>query len=161
MTQVEIRPAVKEDATTIHRFITDLAIYEKAEHEMLASISEIETSIFGLDSTVSGLICLLDGDAIGFAVYFYNYSTWLGKNGLFLEDLYVMPEHRGIGAGKQLLQHLAKIAVSKNCGRFEWNVLDWNEPALNFYASLGAKQQKEWIGHRLEGESLLALARSS
>ncbi|MFT7686794.1 MAG: GNAT superfamily N-acetyltransferase [Candidatus Azotimanducaceae bacterium] len=157
---IDIRPAKIEDAALIHRFITDLAIYEKAEHEVLASISDIGISIFGPNSTVSAVICSLDGEAIGFAVFFYNYSTWLGKNGLFLEDLYVMPEHRGIGAGKQLLQHLAKIAVSKNCGRFEWNVLDWNKPALDFYEALGAKQQSEWIGHRIEGEALIALADS-
>ena len=157
---IDIRAAVVEDAALIHRFITDLAIYEKAEHEMLASVPEIEISIFGPDSTVSAVICSLGGEAIGFAVFFYNYSTWLGKNGLFLEDLYIMPEHRGIGAGKQLLQHLAKIAVSKNCGRFEWNVLDWNKPALDFYEALGAKQQSEWIGHRLEGDALTNLANS-
>ena len=157
---IEIRPAVVGDAALIHRFITELAIYEKAEHEMLASISAVEESIFGPASTVSGLICLFEGEPVGFAVFFYNYSTWLGRNGLFLEDLYVVPEHRGIGAGKQLLQHLAKIAVSKNCGRFEWNVLDWNKPALDFYEALGAKQQSEWIGHRLEGAELLALANS-
>ena len=159
MGEVIIRPATVEDAGIIHRFITDLAIYEKAEHEMLASIPEIESSIFGPDSTVSALICLLDDEAIGFAVFFYNYSTWLGKNGLFLEDLYVSQEHRGVGAGKKLLKHLAKIAVDKNCGRFEWNVLDWNTPALDFYASLGAKQQSEWIGHRVEGDALIALAK--
>ena len=91
-------------------------------------------------------------------VYFLNYSTWLGKNGLFLEDLYVSPAYRAMGAGKAILKHLAKIAVSNNCGRFEWNVLDWNEPAILFYNSIGAKPQSEWIGYRLDGESLIKFA---
>ncbi|MCK4406851.1 MAG: GNAT family N-acetyltransferase [Bacteroidales bacterium] len=91
---------------------------------------------------------------VGFAVYFYNYSTWLGKNGLYLEDLYVSPKYRGKGAGKMLLKHLAKIAVSKDCGRFELSVLDWNEPAMKFYESFGAKPQSEWLVYRLEGEAL-------
>ena len=160
MTSLEIRPARREDAALIHQFITDLAIYEKAAHEVVASVADIEMSIFGEDSTVEGLICLLGDVPIGFAVYFYSYSTWLGKKGLFLEDLYVNPDQRGVGAGKKLLQHLAKIAVAKQCGRFEWNVLDWNEPALKFYQSLGAKPQDEWIGYRLEGEALLGLANS-
>lgn len=160
MSNINIRPAVVEDSALIHQFVTALAVYEKAEHEMIASVSDIESSIFGDGSTVSGLICELDGEAIGFAVYFFNYSTWLGRNGLFLEDLFVMPNQRGIGAGKQLLQQLAKIAVANNCGRFEWNVLDWNEPALKFYQSLGAKPQDEWIGYRLDGQALIDFAAS-
>ena len=100
-----------------------------------------------------------DGDIpIGFALYFYNFSTWLGRHGLYLEDLYVTPEHRGKGAGKALLQHLAGIAVAEGCGRFEWSVLDWNQPAIDFYESMGAKPQSEWVGYRLTGEALQALA---
>jgi len=87
-------------------------------------------------------------------VYFYNYSTWLGCNGLFLEDLYISPDHRGSGAGKALLQHLARQAVAEGCGRFEWNVLDWNEPAIQFYESFGAEAQSEWVGYRLSGQTL-------
>ena len=97
---------------------------------------------------------------IGFAVYFYNYSTWLGKNGLYLEDLYVTPESRGIGAGKALLQHMANIAVDQDCGRFEWRVLDWNEPSIKFYQSIGALPQDEWIGYRLDGQALLDFSKS-
>ena len=104
------------------------------------------------------VICENDGEPIGFAVYFFNFSTWLGKLGLFLEDLYVTPECRGIGAGKALLKHLAGIAVAKDCGRFEWNVLDWNEPSIRFYESLGAEPLSEWIGYRLTGPALHALA---
>lgn len=157
---MEIRPATSQDAALILRFITDLAIYENAEDEVIATESDIENSLFASDSTASALICSIGNEAVGFAVYFFNYSTWLGKNGLYLEDLYVTPKHRGTGAGKALLKHLAKIAVSKNCGRLEWNVLDWNEPAIQFYLSIGAKPQDEWVGYRLTGKALEELANS-
>ena len=154
----QIRDASSDDAALILHFVRELAIYEKAEHEVLATEDSIRETIFGPDSRVEALICEHEGEPIGFAVYFYNYSTWLGKYGLFLEDLYVTPEQRGIGAGKLLLQHLAKTAVDKDCGRFEWNVLDWNEPSIKFYEALGAKPQSEWIGYRLTGEALHKLA---
>jgi GNAT superfamily N-acetyltransferase len=107
---------------------------------------------------VFGLICEQGEEAVGFAVYFFNYSTWLGQHGLFLEDLYVSPQHRGSGAGKALLRHLAQLAVANDCGRFEWNVLDWNQSAIDFYESFGARPQSEWIGYRLTGEALTAFA---
>ena len=154
----QIREANSDDAALILHFIRELAIYEKAEHEVLATEDSIRDTIFGPESRVEALICEHEGEAIGFAVYFFNYSTWLGKYGLFLEDLYVTPEQRGIGAGKLLLQHLARIAVDKDCGRFEWNVLDWNEPAIKFYESLGAEALHEWIGYRLTGDALKKLA---
>ena len=157
---LSIRPATIDDAALILHFITELAIYEKAEREVLATEDDICRVVFASDSRVDGLICEHDGVAVGFAIYFLNYSTWLGKYGLFLEDLYVTPEARGIGAGKALLQQLAKIAVDKDCGRFEWNVLDWNEPAIKFYEALGAEAQSEWIGYRLSGPALHALANS-
>lgn len=155
---ISIRKAVPADAATIHGFIVELAIYEKAEHEVKASIAEIETSIFSADSPAKALICELNGEAIGFAVYFYNYSTWQGRKGLYLEDLYVSPKHRGLGAGKFLLRHLAQIAVEEGCGRFEWSVLDWNQPAIDFYDSVGAKAQAEWVKYRLAGDDLLNFA---
>jgi len=160
VSNTEIRQATVNDAALIHRFITELAIYEKAEHEVLTTESDIRESLFGNGSTTKALICNIDNVPVGFAVYFFSYSTWLGKHGLFLEDLYVSPEARGSGAGKALLRHLAKITVSKNCGRFEWNVLDWNEPAIQFYKSLGAKPQDQWIGYRLVGQALEDLANS-
>ena len=160
MTTICIRPATAEDSALIIRFITELAIYEKAEHEVIATESEIKESLFASDSTTQAVICHIDEEPVGFAVYFFNYSTWLGKHGLYLEDLYVSPEHRGSGAGKALLKHLAKIAVSRNCGRFEWNVLDWNEPAIQFYKSLGAEPQDEWVAYRLTGKALTELANS-
>jgi GNAT superfamily N-acetyltransferase len=161
MGAIEIREANAADAALILRFITDLAIYEKAEEEVIATVADIQNSLFGPQSTADAIICSIDNEPAGFAVYFFNYSTWLGKNGLYLEDLYVSPGHRGRGAGKALLRHLARIALSENCGRFEWSVLDWNEPAIRFYQSIGAEPQDEWVGYRLSGKALEDLAHSS
>jgi len=151
---IEIREAVENDSAQILTFIKELASYEKAIDEVVAEEKDIRESVFGSNSSVNALICTLDENPIGFAVYFYNYSTWQGKKGLYLEDLYVSPEHRGVGAGKELLKHLAKIAVSQGCGRFEWSVLDWNEPAIKFYDSIGAKPKTEWVGYQLAGSAL-------
>jgi len=153
-----IRPAVRTDAAQMLAFITELADYERARHEVIASVADIERSLFDEGSTVHSLICERDGQAIGFAVYFYSYSTWLGRNGIYLEDLYVTPEQRGDGAGRTLLRHIAREAVANGCGRLEWSVLDWNEPAIGFYQSLGAEAQAEWVKYRLDGEKLLAFA---
>ena len=155
---VSIRTASANDAELILRFIIELAIYEKAEHEVQTDAQGIRDSLFGPDSNSHALICEKDGVAIGYAVYFFNYSTWLGKHGLYLEDLYVSPEARGLGAGKKLLQHLAQIAVGQGCGRFEWSVLDWNTPAIEFYQSFGARPQEEWTTYRLTGQALLDFA---
>lgn len=157
---LHIRPATVEDAAVILRFITDLAIYEKAEHEVKTDVTGIQASLFGPDSSTRALICEYAGQPIGYAVYFFNYSTWLGKHGLYLEDLYVTPEQRGVGAGKALLRHLAQLAVSRGCGRFEWSVLDWNQPAIDFYQSFGARAQDEWTTYRLTGQALLDFAQS-
>ncbi|MGH1540241.1 MAG: GNAT family N-acetyltransferase [Arenicella sp.] len=158
MSEIEIREAVIEDAALILDFIKELAHYEKAEGEVVATVKDIQNNVFHSDTTTKALICTLEGQPIGFAVYFLNFSTWLGKNGLYLEDLYISPKHRSNGAGKELLKYLAKIAVNNDCGRFEWSVLDWNEPAIKFYDSIGAKPKNEWIGYRLEGQSLLDFA---
>ncbi|MBD9483073.1 GNAT family N-acetyltransferase [Pseudomonas sp. PDM14] len=155
---LNIRPATPDDAALILRFIIDLAIYEKAEHEVKTDAHGLRNSLFGESSTSHALICEHDGVPIGYAVYFFNYSTWLGKHGLYLEDLYVDPAHRGRGAGKALLQHLARIAVARGCGRFEWSVLDWNQPAIDFYQSFGARPQDEWTTYRLTGTALEAFA---
>ncbi len=161
MTDIHIREATPEDASLILDLITGLAIYEKAEHEVLATEEDICNSLFGSDATAHGLICCRGDEPIGFAVYFFNYSTWLGRPGLYLEDLYILPEHRGSGAGKILFKHLAGIAVARECGRFEWSVLDWNTPAIRFYESLGARPQAEWIIYRLTGENLIKLAENN
>ncbi|MFJ4351241.1 GNAT family N-acetyltransferase [Pseudomonas sp. NPDC089428] len=155
-----IRPAVRTDAAQILAYITELAEFERARDQVVATLADIEHSLFGEGSTVHSLICERDGKAIGFAVYFYSYSTWQGRNGIYLEDLYITPEQRGGGAGRDVLRHIAREAVAKGCGRFEWSVLDWNEPAIGFYQSLGAEPQAEWVRYRLDGDKLLQFAKS-
>ena len=151
---LKIREAIPKDSQTIFDFIMELAIYEKLPNAVKTTVKEIKDSIFAPNSTVKALICEEDGIAIGFAVYFYNYSTWLGKKGIYLEDLYVNESKRGKGAGKAMIKYLAKKAISENCGRFEWACLDWNTPSREFYESLGAVALNEWIGYRLEGKTL-------
>jgi GNAT superfamily N-acetyltransferase len=155
---LHIREAARSDAGQILAFITELAIYEKAEHEVVASVADIERSLFEGQTPARALICELDGQPIGFAVYFYSYSTWLGRKGMYLEDLYVSPQQRGVGAGKALLRHLARLACDSGCGRLEWSVLDWNEPAIQFYRSIGASPQDEWVRYRMAGDELKAFA---
>ena len=154
MPTIKIRNATPKDSKTIFNFIMELAIYEKAPNEVKTTVEEIENSLFSPNATAKALICEEDGIAIGFAVYFYNYSTWLGKNGIYLEDLYVSESKRKRGAGKALLKFLAQKAIEENCGRFEWSCLDWNTPSREFYESFGAVAKTEWIGYRLEGEAL-------
>jgi len=158
MNSLSIRQAIAADSKLILHFIRELAIYEKAEHEVHATEETIEATIFSKDSHVNALICEQDGQALGVAIYFYNYSTWLAKPGLFLEDLYVSPEHRGKGAGKLLLKKMAQIALQKGCGRFEWNCLDWNKASRDFYQSIGAESQDEWVGYRMSGQTLIDFA---
>jgi GNAT superfamily N-acetyltransferase len=158
MSNLTVRNAVPEDAELILNFITELARYEKAEHHVLATHESILESLFSKDASAKALICSLDDKPIGYAVYFYNYSTWLGKNGLYLEDLYISQDQRNCGAGKFLLKYLAQLAVENGCGRFEWCVLDWNEPAIKFYEKIGAKAQNEWVIYRLAGDDLTSFA---
>lgn len=158
MSTILIREASVADSALILGFITDLAIYEKAEHEVLATEETIAQSIFDSNGRVNALICESDGEPIGMAIYFYNYSTWLAKPGLYLEDLYVSQKHRGKGAGKLLLKKLANIALNNGCGRFEWSCLDWNKPSRDFYESIGAESQDEWVGYRMSGNTLIQFA---
>jgi GNAT superfamily N-acetyltransferase len=155
---MEIREATAADAELIHGFILELAEYEKATTSVVTTVEEITSTMFGENARVKALICSIGSDPVGYAVYFYNYSTWLGKHGIYLEDVYVSPHHRGKGAGKALLKYIAKIAVQENCGRFEWSVLDWNRPSIEFYESLGAQAQREWLSYRLSGSALRKLA---
>ena len=157
--EVQIRPAIADDAGLILHFIRELAIYEKAESSVQTDEAGIRASLFAADAKAQALICERGGQAIGYAVFFYNYSTWLGRNGIYLEDLYVSPEARGSGAGKALLQHIARLAVAQGCGRFEWSVLDWNTPAIDFYKAAGAVAQDEWTVYRLQGDALQKFAR--
>jgi GNAT superfamily N-acetyltransferase len=151
---IHIRPAVPADAAQLLAFVSELAVYEKAGHEVLAGVADLERTLFGAGAKAHALVCERDGRAIGLAIYFFSYSTWLGRNGLYLEDLYVTPAQRGSGAGKALLRHLARTAVENDCGRFEWSVLDWNEPAIQFYQSIGAAPQDEWVRYRMAGDTL-------
>ena len=155
---ITIRPATAADAQLILDFIIELAVYEKAKHEVVTSVEEITETVLSPDAKARALICSIDGKTAGYAVYFYNFSTWLGKNGIWLEDVYVTPAFRGQGAGKALLKHVAQIAVKENCGRFEWCVLNWNTPAIEFYESLGAKPLDEWTIYRVTGDALKKLA---
>jgi len=157
MPAIDIRPATADDAALILRFIRELAVYERAEQEVVATEADIRATLFE-QRAARALICSVDGEVAGFAVYFFNYSTWQGRKGLYLEDLYVTPACRNAGAGKALLRHLARVAVAEGCGRFEWSVLDWNEPALQFYRAIGAWPMDEWVRFRLAGAALAAFA---
>ncbi|WP_018625488.1 GNAT family N-acetyltransferase [Kangiella aquimarina] len=154
MSHFVIREAVRADAPLILGFIKELADYEKLSHEVVATVSDIEQTVFASDARAHCLIAEYEGQPAGFALYFFNYSTFLGKYGIYLEDLYVKPEFRGKKIGYGLLQKLAKIAVEKDCARVDWSVLDWNQPAIDFYKSIGAKPMDEWTVFRLTGDAL-------
>jgi len=158
MTTKTIRPATVDDVPTVLGFITELAVFERAGHEVLATAADLERTLFGADPAAHALIASIDGEPVGMAVWFYNYSTWLARRGVYLEDLYVTPAHRGAGVGRALLSHLARIAIDNDCPRLEWSVLDWNEPAIKAYQAVGASPKDEWIGYRLSGDALAALA---
>lgn len=154
----EIRAALPADVPLILAMIRELASYEKLEHEVVASEDDVRRALFGERPGAAAVVASWAGAAAGFALYFHNFSTFLGKPGLYLEDLFVRPEFRGRGVGKALLIHLARLAVQSDCGRFEWAVLDWNRPSRDFYESLGAKANPSWINYRISGEDLRRLA---
>ena len=154
---LSIRRAVRSDAPAIADLIMGLAIYEHMPECCHATVPMLEESIFDRGEA-KVLIAEYDGEPAGFSLYFYNYSTWLAKKGLYLEDLFVKPEMRGKGIGKSLLQTLARIAVEEGCGRFEWSCLDWNEPSINFYKSMGAVPMEDWTMYRVTGDALTKLA---
>ena len=154
MNTITIRPATLNDVEQIMQFVIDLAIYEKEEDAVVATHEHFREALFCDNPQAHCLIAEINGNAVGFAVYFYSFSTWLGQHGIYLEDLYVSPESRGSGAGKALLKELAKIAVKKNFGRVEWSVLDWNEPSIEFYKAMGAKPKDGWTVYRLSDDAL-------
>jgi GNAT superfamily N-acetyltransferase len=154
----EIRPARVQDVPVILELIRDLATYERAPDEVVASGEQLVDVLFGARPAAEVLLAFEEKSAVGFAVYFYNFSTWLGRPGLYLEDLFIKPEKRGKGYGRALLVELAKIARDRGCGRMEWAVLDWNEPAIKFYRALGAKPMDEWTVFRLTREGIAKLA---
>ncbi|MBW5826766.1 GNAT family N-acetyltransferase [Yersinia kristensenii] len=155
---ITIRQARPEDATAIYDMIYELAVYEKAPEEVVTTPDEIRETLFCAGSKTEALICESEGKTVGYAVFFTSYSTWLGRNGIYMEDLYISPDYRGKGAGKALLKNIAQCAVKRQCGRLEWSVLDWNQPAIDFYLSIGALPQSEWVRYRLDGEALLKFA---
>jgi GNAT superfamily N-acetyltransferase len=154
-----IRPAVPADLPTIAQLIRELADYEKLSHAVDFDEGELARHLFGPRPYAQALIAEEDGLAVGFALFFHSFSTFHGKPGLYLEDLFVRPAHRGKGHGKALLCALARIAQERGCGRLEWAVLDWNQPAIDFYESLGAKPLSDWIVYRLTGEALEKIGR--
>jgi GNAT superfamily N-acetyltransferase len=158
--QFEIRPAHVEDVPIILELIRDLATYERAPDEVTATEEQLVDVLFGERPTAEVLLAFEGQSPVGFAVYFYNFSTWLGRPGLYLEDLFINPEKRGKGYGRALLVELAKIARDRECGRMEWAVLDWNEPAIKFYRTLGAKPMHEWTVFRLTRDGIARLADS-
>jgi len=153
-----LRPAEAADAPVILRLIHGLAEYEKAPHEVLATEADIVRDGFGAKPMFHVVLAEWAGAPVGFAFYFFNYSTWHGRPGLYLEDLFVEPPYRGYGIGKALLVHLAQIAVAEGCRRYQWQVLDWNQPAIDFYEAMGASVLKEWLTVRIDGENLARLA---
>ena len=154
---MKIRPAKREDAGAILQLIKDLAFYEKAPDEVKATEKEILETIFTPSPSVFADLIEIEGQVVSMAIWFLNYSTWQGKHGIYLEDLYVKPEFRGRGYGKALLQHLARFCVERGYGRFQWWVLDWNSPAIEFYKGLGAEAMDEWTVYRVSGEKLKEL----
>ena len=153
-----IRPAMRADVPQILAFIRALAEYERQPDAVLATADDLLRDGFGPNPSYFCLIAEQDGRPAGFALYFFNYSTWLGRPGLYLEDLFVLPELRGLGVGKALLQQVAAIAVEKNCPRLQWEVLDWNQPAIDFYKAMGADFLDEWRNVRVTGDALRRLA---
>ena len=155
---LSIRPATAADVPVVLAFIRELAIYEHLEHEVVARETDIHAALFGPRPYAEVALACLDGEPVGFALYFHNFSTFVGQPGIYLEDLFVRPAARGLGAGKRLFAYLAKLALERGCARLDWAVLDWNEPSIGFYRSLGAVDQSEWTTYRLDGDALVRLA---
>ncbi len=155
---MQIRLAVPADAEDIHRLIYELAVYEKAPEEMVATIDQVSQSLFNHSPVAFCHVAEVDGKIVGIALWFLNYSTWLGKAGIYLEDLFVQPEYRGHGIGKGFMQTLAALCVERGYERFQWWVLDWNKPSIDFYRSLGAVPMDEWTVFRLSGDALKKFA---
>ncbi len=158
MPELEIRFATEGDVPLILSFIKDLADYERLSHEVAATEETLRESLFGERRAAEVLLGYADGSPAAFALFFHNFSTFLGRPGIYLEDLFVKPEHRGSGFGKEMLRYLARLAKERGCGRLEWWVLDWNEDAVRFYKSLGAVPMDEWTVYRVTGEALEGLA---
>jgi GNAT superfamily N-acetyltransferase len=157
-TEFEIKPAEEKDVPVILSLIKELAEYEKLSHMVVATENGLREELFGERPVAESIIGFYQGVPVCFALFFHNFSTFLGQRGIYLEDLYVQPHMRGKGFGRALLVHLARLAVERNCGRLEWAVLDWNEPAIKFYRNLEAEPQDEWTIFRMTGDALKNLA---
>jgi GNAT superfamily N-acetyltransferase len=157
---ISIRAVTEDEMPQVLAFIRELAVYERLEHQVVASVADLSAALFGPRRYAEVVFACLDGVPVGFALFFHNFSTFLGKPGIYLEDLYVRPTVRGQGIGRRLLAWLAATALERGCARLDWAVLDWNEPALGFYRSLGAVAQDEWTTFRLTDAALENLARS-
>ena len=153
---VTIQPATPTDAPILFELIQALAEYEKLSHEVVGSQIDLQHHLFGPRPYAEAILARVEGQPVGFALFFHNYSTFLMQPGIYLEDLFILPQYRRQGIGKQLIAHVGKIALARKCGRFEWNVLDWNEPAIAFYKSIGAEIKQEWRLCRVTGASLTA-----
>jgi GNAT superfamily N-acetyltransferase len=158
MPELEIRFATEDDVPLILSLIEELAEYERLSHQVTATEDVLRDSLFGERQVAETLLAYLEGEPAGFALFFHNFSTFLGKPGIYLEDLYVKPELRGAGVGRALLVRIARLAKERGCGRLEWWVLDWNEPAIGFYKTLGAVAMDDWTVYRLTGDALDKLA---
>ncbi len=154
----DIRPAAREDVPLLLQLIGELADYERLRDEVVLDAALLERHLFGARPAAEAAIAEVDGEAVGYALFFPTFSTFLGRPGMWLEDLFVRPQQRGAGVGRALLGHVARLAVERDCGRLEWSALDWNEPALAFYRLLGARRMGEWQQHRLDGQALAAVA---
>ena len=158
MSGVSVRVATSTDVALVHGLMRGLAVYEKLEHALVSSEADLAEALFGAHPACEALVAEVDGAPVGFALYYRTYSTFVGRPGLYLEDLFVVPEARGKGAGKALLARLAAITVERGYARLEWAVLNWNEPAIGFYRSLGAVPMDEWTVYRMSGQALASLA---
>ena len=157
---IAIRPAMPADVPVILRFVHELAVFEREPEAVRATEAMLAAALFGDQPAAEAVLAEMAGEPVGFALFFHNFSTWEGRRGLYLEDLYVTPAARGQGAGAALLRHLAALAVARDCARFEWSVLDWNEGAIAFYRAMGAVGQEEWTVQRVSGDALMRLAAS-
>ena len=157
MSEIRIERATARDVSLILSLIKALAEYERLADQAVATDADLRESLFGPQARAEVAIAYAGGEAVGFAVWFHNYSTFLGRAGLYLEDLFVVPQWRGRGIGRQLLAYVAGVAVARGCGRMEWSVLNWNEPAIRFYRRMGARAMDEWTVYRLTGEALTQL----
>lgn len=151
---IRVRPAASHDVPLLLALIRELADYERLAHEVVATEAQLAAGLFGPRPAAEAIVAELDGQPVGFALFFQSFSTFLARPGLYLEDLFVRPAHRGRGVGRALFEHVARLAVERGCGRLEWSVLDWNEPAIRFYRQRGATPMSDWTVYRLTGEAL-------